>query len=231
MRRFLPLVLLLVVVSTATVRTWTSRSGGFSMEADLVDVRDGNAVLKKADGTEISVPLGKLSLGDIRFIESVFKSAEAGVGMKPEGAAATPATGPAAQPRRRRPPRPLRRRARSPPPPRSRPLGYDWQAGQTFSYHVRTEVQLGSGSDEIQANVHYTVKAVSPDGVAEIRFVETITHSRKGDVAVSTTHYYPTPRSSTPASRTRPTIITAATRWPRPAATRRPSKSTAWAAS
>ena len=66
----LVVVMVSLMVSPAAARTWTSRDGGFSVEAELLDVKDGNAVLKKADGTQFSVPLKKLSLGDLRPISA-----------------------------------------------------------------------------------------------------------------------------------------------------------------
>ena len=99
MRRLVPLVLILVAMlqSPSLARKWTSRSGGFSVEAELVDVRDGTAVLKKEDGTEVSVPLSKLSLADVRYIEGVLKSAEAGAGGKVEGMPTPPTETPPAE--------------------------------------------------------------------------------------------------------------------------------------
>lgn len=51
-RRLVPLVLILVATwqSPSLARKWTSRTGGFSVEAELVDVRDGSAVSKKVSG-------------------------------------------------------------------------------------------------------------------------------------------------------------------------------------
>ena len=85
MRRTLALALILMTLlaSPAFARKWTSRAGGFSLDAELVDVRDGNAVLKKTDGTEVVVPLNKLSLSDVRYIQAELKSAEKGVGASP----------------------------------------------------------------------------------------------------------------------------------------------------
>lgn len=190
MRRFLPVVVLLMLASTtpALARKWTSRSGGFSVEAELEDVRDGKAVLKKADGSEVSVPLGSLSLADIRYIDSVFKSAEAGLGVNAPGnpapATSTPATATPAPPAGRDP------TGTKPDPAAAKPaaapaLRYNWKAGQTFTYRVKTEVQQGAGPEEILEIIHYTVQSVSTDGVAEISFHETVTHTRNGVAAGS----------------------------------------------
>lgn len=61
----------------AEVRTWTDATGKFSVEAELVEVVDGVALLKKADGRQIKVPLGKLSAADREFIAAA-KPVDAG---------------------------------------------------------------------------------------------------------------------------------------------------------
>ena len=78
-RTLLFVVVLGLLASPVAARQWTSRAGGFSVEAELVDVKDGKVILKKTDGTQISVPLNKLSLGDMQYINGVLKSAEAGI--------------------------------------------------------------------------------------------------------------------------------------------------------
>lgn len=77
--RIVVLVGVLWVASRASgqeLRKWTARAGGFSVEAELIDVSNGNAILKKADNTTISVPLEKLSLSDVRFINGVMREAQ-----------------------------------------------------------------------------------------------------------------------------------------------------------
>lgn len=194
MRWLLPMILLLAVASatSALARKWSSRSGGFSVEAELVDVRDGNAVLKKDDGTEISIPLSKLSLADIRYVEGVFKSAEAGLGMKSEGNSglSNPAAVPAVpDPSAGRTPSAKTKSALAKPSGSKRLLRYDWKPEQTFTYRAKTEVQLGTGPEEVQGTIHYTVQSVSPEGVAEITFSETLTRLQKGAVISSTPRY------------------------------------------
>jgi hypothetical protein len=44
----------------AEARTWTDSSGRFTVEAEFVELADGNVVLKKQDGTTIKLPLDKL---------------------------------------------------------------------------------------------------------------------------------------------------------------------------
>jgi hypothetical protein len=58
-RLFTVLVLLGVIAAgvLAEERTWTDKSGKFTVSGELVEVQDGKAVLRRADGKEISVPL------------------------------------------------------------------------------------------------------------------------------------------------------------------------------
>lgn len=83
MRFRLLVVLLAFVVANTTIadesRFWTARAGGFKVEATLVDVTEGNVVLQKIDGSTVTVPLEKLSLSGIRFIDQVMRQAEASV--------------------------------------------------------------------------------------------------------------------------------------------------------
>ena len=195
MRWLLPVILVLVVASAtpAAARKWSSRLDGFSVEAELVDVREGNAVLKKADGTEVTVPLSTLSLADIRYVQGELKSAEAAMGVKPEGqvssskpAASIPPGGEASHGKSEP--------AAAKPAQTKSPLRYDWKPGQTFTYRVSTQVQLGTGSEEVQGKIHYAVKSVGPEGVAEIIFKENLTRFQKGG-ETSTSRY---PASSAP---------------------------------
>lgn len=55
------------------LRTWYAASGGFKVDAELVDVREGKVQLKKADGSLLWVPLDKLSLADAKFVNAEMK--------------------------------------------------------------------------------------------------------------------------------------------------------------
>src|SRR4029078_11660745 len=46
------------------------------------DVKEGNVVLKKSDGTTVTVPLDRLSLADVRYVEKYLKEATAAVGKR-----------------------------------------------------------------------------------------------------------------------------------------------------
>gem|GEM_PF-1543413 len=62
-------------VSGGEVRTWTAASGGFSVEAELVELKAGDVVrLKTKDGREIEVPLSQLSAADQAFARPVVPS-------------------------------------------------------------------------------------------------------------------------------------------------------------
>lgn len=49
-------------------RTWTDSSGQFQIEAELVEVKDGQVTLKKADGSTVILPIDKLSKADRDFV-------------------------------------------------------------------------------------------------------------------------------------------------------------------
>jgi hypothetical protein len=75
MKRLLAVFVMLALggsVSLAASRTWTSSSGRFSIQAELVDFNDGKAQLKKDDGTVIDVPLLSLSEKDREYVKSRF---------------------------------------------------------------------------------------------------------------------------------------------------------------
>jgi small-conductance mechanosensitive channel len=54
--------------SGATVRTWSDATGQFRVEAELVEIKDATAVLKKSDGKLLQVPLSKLSNADREYV-------------------------------------------------------------------------------------------------------------------------------------------------------------------
>jgi S1-C subfamily serine protease len=62
----------LIFVATARgaeMRTWTAAAGGFTIEAELVEVRAGDVVrLKTKDGRVLDVPLSQLSAADRAFV-------------------------------------------------------------------------------------------------------------------------------------------------------------------
>lgn len=62
---------LLVAAQPSWARKWSDANGKFSVEAELVEVKAGKVVLRKAGGAEISVPLARLSQGDRKYLESL----------------------------------------------------------------------------------------------------------------------------------------------------------------
>jgi hypothetical protein len=63
-------VLTLVLSSPVWSRTWTDTTGRYTIEADLVEVKDGNAMLKKPDGNVVAVPIARLSRADRQYLDS-----------------------------------------------------------------------------------------------------------------------------------------------------------------
>ncbi|KAI0398409.1 hypothetical protein F5Y17DRAFT_2273 [Xylariaceae sp. FL0594] len=51
------------------VRTWTDRSKSFSVEAQFLGLKDGKINLHKMNGVKIAVPLAKMSMEDIEYVE------------------------------------------------------------------------------------------------------------------------------------------------------------------
>ncbi|UUO06116.1 SHD1 domain-containing protein [Blastopirellula sp. J2-11] len=71
MRAFLISLLVIGYAVPVLAREWHAREGGFSIKAELVELRGDSVVLKREDnGQEISVPLDKLSLDDVRFVHA-----------------------------------------------------------------------------------------------------------------------------------------------------------------
>jgi hypothetical protein len=160
MKRALLLVVVVVslLASPAAARQWTSRAGGFSVEAELVDVKDGNVILKKTDGSQLTVPLNKLSLGDVRYIDDVLKSAEAGI----TGAKTEPSAPGAQKPQDGAP------EAAKPAPVTAemlKKLHYDWKKEQTYVYRVRIIGERGNDTENRTGDVTYKVKSTQLDEI------------------------------------------------------------------
>jgi hypothetical protein len=64
------LLLLTALASLVHARTWKDSTGGFSVEAELLQVTAGVVHLKKANGNVIQVPLERLSAADQAFAKS-----------------------------------------------------------------------------------------------------------------------------------------------------------------
>ncbi|MFZ1937291.1 MAG: SHD1 domain-containing protein [Thermoguttaceae bacterium] len=79
MKRLLAVFLILVLlgsIADAASRVWKSSNGRFSVEADLLDFKDGKAQLRKSNGTVIEVPLVSLCEEDRRYVKSQFPGVE-----------------------------------------------------------------------------------------------------------------------------------------------------------
>lgn len=53
----------------AKVRTWTDRSKSFSVEAQFLALKDGKIHLHKMNGVKIAVPVAKMSVEDLEYVE------------------------------------------------------------------------------------------------------------------------------------------------------------------
>ncbi|KUJ08613.1 uncharacterized protein LY89DRAFT_691038 [Mollisia scopiformis] len=51
------------------VRTWTDRSKSFSVEAQFLALKDGKINLHKMNGVKIAVPVSKMSIEDLEYVE------------------------------------------------------------------------------------------------------------------------------------------------------------------
>ncbi|KAI9809033.1 MAG: hypothetical protein M1825_002322 [Sarcosagium campestre] len=51
------------------IRTWTDRSASFKVEAEFIGCTDGKIHLHKVNGVKIAVPVSKMSLEDLEFVE------------------------------------------------------------------------------------------------------------------------------------------------------------------
>lgn len=71
--RFSAIAVLLVAIAaavTAEERTWSDATGKFSVRAELVEVKDGKAVLRRTDGKQMDVSVDRLSDADQAFIKA-----------------------------------------------------------------------------------------------------------------------------------------------------------------
>ncbi|KAI9775663.1 MAG: cytoskeletal protein binding protein [Candelina submexicana] len=53
----------------AKVRTWTDRTASFKVEAEFIGLRDGKIHLHKLNGVKIAVPVTKMSVEDLEYVE------------------------------------------------------------------------------------------------------------------------------------------------------------------
>lgn len=110
MRTLIAAMLVLAVCTpVALARKWTDSTGKYSLEAELVDVKEGKVLLKREGGTIVSVPLEKLSTADQDFVKKAgSQTDEAEAGTTPQSASKAvpkPARERVANARNRRPDR------------------------------------------------------------------------------------------------------------------------------
>ncbi|KAF2634646.1 hypothetical protein P280DRAFT_474434 [Massarina eburnea CBS 473.64] len=55
--------------NSSKIRTWTDRSGSFKVEAEFLTVKDGKIHLHKVNGVKIAVPVTKMSMEDLEYVE------------------------------------------------------------------------------------------------------------------------------------------------------------------
>jgi len=58
-------------IDSSNVRTWIDKSGNYKVEAEYLGLNDGKVQLRKLSGKVVDVALDKLSVDDIKFIESL----------------------------------------------------------------------------------------------------------------------------------------------------------------
>ena len=51
------------------IRTWTDRSGTFKVEAEFIGLREGKIHLHKLNGVKIAVPVAKMAVEDLEYVE------------------------------------------------------------------------------------------------------------------------------------------------------------------
>ncbi|KAK5291232.1 hypothetical protein LTR16_002221 [Cryomyces antarcticus] len=56
---------------SSKVRTWTDRSGSFKVDAEFIGLRDGKIHLHKQNGVKIAVPVTKMAVEDLEYVEKV----------------------------------------------------------------------------------------------------------------------------------------------------------------
>ncbi|QUC15897.1 uncharacterized protein UV8b_00138 [Ustilaginoidea virens] len=56
---------------SSKVRTWTDRSGSFSVEAQFLGLKDSKIHLHKMNGVKIAVPIAKMSREDLEYVENM----------------------------------------------------------------------------------------------------------------------------------------------------------------
>ena len=53
------------------IRSWTDRSGSFKVDAQFIGLKDGKIHLHKLNGVKIAVPVAKMAVEDLEYVENV----------------------------------------------------------------------------------------------------------------------------------------------------------------
>jgi DNA-directed RNA polymerase subunit H (RpoH/RPB5) len=69
--RYLLYLLIWTEPDPTKVRTWTDRSKSFSVEAQFLALKDGKINLHKMNGVKIAVPVAKMSIEDLEYVERI----------------------------------------------------------------------------------------------------------------------------------------------------------------
>ena len=74
---FLTLIALVIETNVAAappaMHRWTDRTGKFSTDAEFVEIKQDSVVLKKADGSTVTLPLARLSDADREYLSTFLK--------------------------------------------------------------------------------------------------------------------------------------------------------------
>lgn len=65
------MILTIIEPDPTKVRTWTDRSKSFSVEAQFLALKDGKINLHKMNGVKIAVPVAKMSVSDLEYVERI----------------------------------------------------------------------------------------------------------------------------------------------------------------
>ena len=85
LKRALSLIVAFCLLAPAALaRQWTARGGGFTVEAEFVELKDGNVILKQNDGKLLRIPLEKLSPDDVDYVNALLQPADTGMGRAAE---------------------------------------------------------------------------------------------------------------------------------------------------
>lgn len=57
--------------NSARIRTWTDRSGAFKVDAEFLGLKDNKIHLHKDNGVKIAVPVGKMAVEDLEYVEKM----------------------------------------------------------------------------------------------------------------------------------------------------------------